>query len=106
MMQIGTRIKNLRIAKQLKSTELAKKAFISQPYLSDIENGRTTPSLDRLQSICTVLDVSLSDFFGETSALPPDIQLIIENIQKLSAEEREYLGKFIDSVVNRDSNES
>ncbi|WP_416147631.1 helix-turn-helix domain-containing protein [Salipaludibacillus sp. HK11] len=103
MMQIGNRIKNLRKAKQLKSTELAKKAFISQPYLSDIEHGRTTPSLDRLQSICTVLEVSLSDFFGDTSALPPDIHSIIENIQKLSEEEREYLGKFIASIVNRDT---
>lgn len=81
-MKIGERIRNLREAKNLKVTELAKKAYISQPYLSDIEKGRTMPSIDKLKTICDALEISLSEFFGELSELPPDLIKLIENTKK------------------------
>ncbi|WP_367618009.1 helix-turn-helix domain-containing protein [Weizmannia agrestimuris] len=62
-MDIGIRIKNIRTAKGLRGNEVAKKAFISQSYLSDIENGRTTPSLDKLSTICDALEISLAELF-------------------------------------------
>ena len=80
--KIGERIRNLREAKNLKVTELAKKAYISQPYLSDIEKGRTMPSIDKLKTICDALEISLSEFFGELSELPPDLIKLIENTKK------------------------
>lgn len=65
MVDIGSKVKNLRLAKKIKAIELARMANISQPYLSDIENGRTKPSLDTLESICKALGITLSEFFAE-----------------------------------------
>lgn len=98
-MKIGERIRNLREAKNLKVTELAKKAYISQPYLSDIEKGRTMPSIDKLKTICDALEISLSEFFGELSELPPDLIKLIENTKKLTEEERKTLGAFVEAIV-------
>lgn len=100
-MNIGERIKNLRMSKEMSITELANKAFISRSYLSDIEQGRTMPSLDKLNIICENLDISLSDFFGGVPELPADLIRLVENAQKLTEDEMKYLSDFLESIVNR-----
>lgn len=94
-MNIGNRIRELRLAKGLKVIELAQKAHISQPYLSDIEKGRTTPSIDKLTSICEALNISLGEFFGQPTDLPPDLLQLIETAKKLTPEERKALNEYL-----------
>lgn len=100
-MDIGKRIKNIRLSKEINASRLASKAFISQSYLSDIEAGRTTPSLDKLFTICEALDISLSEFFGDIPELPVDIIRLVENAQKLEEEEVKLLSNFIELIVKR-----
>lgn len=102
-MDIGKRIRNLRLSKNMRVKELAKKAFISQPYLSDIENGRTTPSLDKLSTICDALGMTLAEFFGYESELSPDLMRLLENMKKLTEEERNHLSDFIEVILKRNS---
>lgn len=102
-MDVGTRIRNLRESRQLSVTQLAKSAFISQPYLSDIERGRTFPSLDKLKTICTALDISLGEFFGDQMELTPDLLRLVDNAKKLSENEREKLNQFIEVLVNKEN---
>lgn len=64
-MNIGERIKQLRKEKNLTLRELAKKADISISFLSDIENGRSKPSLERLKAIAEALDTTVSYLLGE-----------------------------------------
>jgi transcriptional regulator with XRE-family HTH domain len=98
---IGKRIRNLRKSKNMKVKELAQKAYISQPYLSDIENGRTTPSLDKLTTICDALGITLAEFFGYESELTPDLMRLLENMKKLTEEERSHLADFIEEILKR-----
>lgn len=100
-MDIGMRIRNLRLAKDLNVTELANKAFISQSYLSDIEKGRTAPSLDKLNIICDTLGISLSEFFGKVPELPAELIRLVENAQSLSEEEITLLSNFIEAIAQR-----
>ncbi|SRR5690606_9230015 len=104
LMDIGSRIRNLRIAKDWKVSELAKKAYISQSYLSDIEKGRTAPSLDKLSSICEALGISLSEFFGEVPALSKEVIRLVENAQKLSEKEINHLSNFLEAMIERNHN--
>lgn len=96
---IGTRIKNIRSSKDLTATNLAKLSFISQSYLSDIETGRTLPSLDTLVDICNALEISLSDFFSDSSNLSSDILRLINNVQKLEDYEIKELANFIEAIT-------
>jgi transcriptional regulator with XRE-family HTH domain len=59
---IGEKIKCERLKKSLKQYELAKKAGISNTYLSDIEVGRTSPSLKTLDKISKALAVDIKIF--------------------------------------------
>lgn len=38
---IGARIRDVRIEKNMSQAELAEKAFISVPHMSEVENGKT-----------------------------------------------------------------
>lgn len=59
-MHIGEIIRQERIRKNLKQYELAEKAGISNTYLSDMENGRTTPSIKTLKKLAKVLGIECS----------------------------------------------
>ncbi|WP_425357400.1 helix-turn-helix domain-containing protein [Mahella australiensis] len=65
---LGTKIKKLRINKKIKQIELAKAAGISNSFLSDIENGRTMPSLKTLYKLADALDVSITVFLEDDSS--------------------------------------
>ncbi len=59
-MEIGKRIREKRKKKGMKQYELAKEANISNTYLSDIEIGRTNPSIRTLIKISKALKVDCS----------------------------------------------
>lgn len=59
---IGEKIKRERLKNRLKQYELAKKVGISNTYLSDIEVGRTSPSLKTLDKIAKSLGVDIKIF--------------------------------------------
>lgn len=80
---------------------LAKQAFISQLYLGNIDNSRTTPFLDKLTTICDALGITLAEFFGYESELTPDLMRLLENMKKLTEEERSHLADFIEEILKR-----
>ena len=57
---LGDRIRRLRNARQWTLKGLATKSFMSVSYLSDIERGRTPPSLKTLVRIARSLDMTPS----------------------------------------------
>lgn len=87
-MNIGKRIKELRKIKNIKSKDLAEKAFISQSFLSEIENNRAQPSLDTLFSICKVLDTPLPTFF---SIHPENTHEQLKSLDYISTDTKELI---------------
>lgn len=59
--ETDSRIRTFRKYRGMTMKELAKAADISQPHLSDIENGKKTGSVDVLKRIATALRVDLDD---------------------------------------------
>lgn len=57
----GNPIKIWRTYRNLKQTELAAQAGITPAYLSQIENGTRTGSIDVLRRLATVLKLDLDD---------------------------------------------
>lgn len=75
-MSVGKRIKKVRLEKDLTLRELSKKVDISISFLSDIENERSNPSLERLKDIAKALNTSVSYFLEEQSNTPSPEQKI------------------------------
>lgn len=64
-MNIGEKIKNLRIQKSLTKEELANRCELSKGFISQVENDLTSPSIATLMDILDTLGTSLQDFFTE-----------------------------------------
>lgn len=62
-MDIGQRIKALRVAQQMTQEEVANRSDLTKGFISQLENDATSPSIATLTQILDVLGVSLADFF-------------------------------------------
>ncbi|MCT4563398.1 MAG: XRE family transcriptional regulator [Maledivibacter sp.] len=62
--EIGKKIKELRISKDLTLKDLSEQTELSIGYLSQLERGLTSPAISSLQSIAQVLGIHLSYFFA------------------------------------------
>lgn len=64
--EIGQRIKSHRQSNHLTLKQLGEKAGCSDAYLSQIENGRVSPSISTLKKIAEALQAKITDFFVES----------------------------------------
>lgn len=99
MMDIGSKIKELRIVKGLTQEELADRAELTKGFISQLERNLTSPSIATLMDILQCLGTDLKNFFREDEdnqvvfskedyfekkdeELKNNIQWIIPNAQK------------------------
>ena len=61
--ELGLKIKKLRLNEKLTLVECSELTGLSVGFLSQIENGKTSISIDNLQIIAKCLDVELNYFF-------------------------------------------
>ncbi len=64
-MDIGYKIKQLRIQKGLTLEELASRSELTKGFLSQLERNLTSPSIATLNDIVEALGTTLADFFKE-----------------------------------------
>jgi transcriptional regulator with XRE-family HTH domain len=62
---IGFKIKILRINSKMTQSEIASKIQVTTGYISQIENNLITPSLKNLLAILKIFRISISDFFEQ-----------------------------------------
>ena len=87
-MEIGIRIKELRLKNSLTQEELADRCELTKGYISQLENDLTSPSITTLKDILTALGCSLSEFFSGFDEQEP-----------LSYGENDYFVKDMDSTA-------
>ncbi|MBW9212267.1 helix-turn-helix domain-containing protein [Bulleidia sp. zg-1006] len=64
-MDIGARIKQLRLKNDLTLEELASRTELTKGFLSQLERNLTSPSIQSLADVAEALGVNLSGFFQE-----------------------------------------
>ena len=67
---IGARIREVRIQKNMSQAELAEKAFISVPHMSEVENGKTKLRLSTFVYITEACLILLSNVSLWEGTLP------------------------------------
>lgn len=65
-MNIGDKIKQLRIKNGLTQEELANRSELSKGFISQVERDLTSPSIATLIDILECLGTNLKDFFNDT----------------------------------------
>ena len=71
-MDIGSKLKELRVLKGLTQEELADRAELSKGFISQLERDLTSPSIATLIDILQCLGTTIGDFFTET----PEEQIV------------------------------
>lgn len=64
-MEIGQRLKDLRLKNDLTLEELASRSELTKGFLSQVERDLTSPSISTLADILEALGMSFNDFFVE-----------------------------------------
>ncbi|MHC5372674.1 helix-turn-helix domain-containing protein [Enterococcus sp. LJL120] len=67
-MQIGEKIRNLRVQKNLTLEELGERTDLTKGYISQLERDLSSPSMETFFSILEVLGVTPEEFFKEETA--------------------------------------
>lgn len=87
MMKLGDRIRELRKSKGETLKDISDRTKLSVSYLSDIERGRTKPSLQTLDTIAEHFGISVTDLLSGVefagiqtdNALPPGLAELIND---------------------------
>lgn len=64
-MDIGKKLKELRLQNNLTLVDLASRCELTKGFLSQVEHNLTTPSIATLEDIVEALGTNLSEFFRE-----------------------------------------
>ncbi len=64
-MELGERVKQLRIQYGLTQEELADRCELSKGFISMLENDLTSPSVSTLQDLLEVFGLTISEFFSK-----------------------------------------
>lgn len=107
-MNIGERIKELRKAKKMTQTDLAKAVGLSYIQIGRYETQKSTPSSDVLQKLAEVLDTS-TDFLmlgsrdDIISSQLSDNELLkqFKLVEKLNPEDKHLIKTFIDAFLTK-----
>ena len=68
-MEIGAKIRELRIVKNLSQGDIEKRTGLSRCYTSRVENGYTVPSIGTLEKYAHALEVPLYRFFTDEASV-------------------------------------
>jgi transcriptional regulator with XRE-family HTH domain len=67
MINVGGRIKKIRVGKKMTIDDLAGRCDLSKSYVSQIENSKVSPSLRSLEKIADAFEVPMVKFFQSDS---------------------------------------
>lgn len=91
---LGEALRLIRVFHDCKTNELSKALDLSAGYISEIENGKKSPSMDTLKKYAEYFDTSVSSimFFAE--------ELDLGKEKTFKANARSKLIKFLKTIEN------
>jgi transcriptional regulator with XRE-family HTH domain len=101
MLDIGSKIINLRKKANISQSELAKRVSVSRTIIGNYERNENTPSVDILLKIANEFDVSVDFLIGEGQLSTYDKEVLkrIDDIEQLPEEDKNHLFYLIDNLV-------
>lgn len=92
-MDIGKKIRALRLGNNLTQEELANRLELTKGYISQLENNLTSPSIQTLFSLLEVLGTDVHEFFGKPDDEDAKVVFTKEDFYEKENEE-------LDSTIN------
>jgi transcriptional regulator with XRE-family HTH domain len=96
---IGKNIKIARTRRGITQSELAEALEIENVTVSRIETGAQLPSIDRLEAVAKVLNISITALLVDTSKNSGYAEMLTEVMTDLPAREKDFLYGFVSSYA-------
>jgi|TARA_R110001599_G_C11893890_1_gene625461 DNA-binding XRE family transcriptional regulator len=81
-MDVGKRLKSIRLIRNISQRELAKRAGVTNSTISMIEKNSVSPSISSLKKVLNGIPISLVEFFTEENN-EPEIQQVVYTSDEL-----------------------
>lgn len=95
---IGQRVKKYRTKAHLTQSELAEALDVSTGYISQIECGHTQVSLNRLDSIASIINTKIENLISDLSDKEYQENLIAEITKNWTSDQSEMLLFMVDKM--------
>lgn len=103
LVQIGTRIKELRLKRGLKQKELADKVQIPYSTFANYENNKREPNQEQIEKIAEALGITSYNLLGiSTEQLLQPLKNEVKFLNYLSSLGYEYVDTFLDNDYGYD----
>ncbi len=112
-MNIGERLRDLRVAKNLSQGDMQKRTGLLRCYVSRVENGWTVPALETLERMAKALKIDLYQLFYEGDGKPTPAataragnlargeNTLVEHYRKLSKDDRRLILQLTRDLAKR-----
>lgn len=99
MEDFGACLRAQRKAKDLTIEQLAERLGLSATFLGEVERSDKTPSLQTIQKIITVLDISADSLFPHGESTTLDVRPFKEKLDSLSPAQHRVVEDLVDSLL-------
>lgn len=94
------RLTQLRIQKGVSARDMSLSLGQSESYINKIENRRTLPSFTGFIYICEYFGLTPQEFFDDNSASPAKTHELMEELEKLTPEQKEHVLQIVKDIAN------
>mgnify|MGYP002087093880 CR=1 FL=1 len=85
----ASRLKELRMIAHISQIELAEQLHVSRAAVANWETGRTRPDIANIPALCSLLDISIEEFFSDSSDPDSNAELrLLSSYRKLASPHR------------------
>ena len=103
-MNVGNKIKELRIKKNFSQVQLAEAIGSAQALITAYENNKRIPRLDTLQRIAAALDVSMlallpSEITAGSVKLSPEDEKLLALVEELNPEGKKKVQEYAEDLT-------
>lgn len=88
---IANRLARLRTELGVSARDMSLSIGQANNYISNIENGKSSPSIQGLFYICEYLKISPKDFFDDGNTNPALLNELIEELKPLTSKALEHI---------------
>lgn len=106
-LRLGSLIREKRMAKRLTQEQLASQFGINKNAIGAWEQGRNSPKVEDIPTLCKALDISLFEFFGIDPPYEdtPEARALLNKIQELNPYNFNLIDKLADTMIEAQEEE-
>lgn len=95
------RLTELRKQRNVNAKEMSLALNFNEGYISQLENLRSFPKMDRFFKICDFLQVTPEEFFCQTNSHPKELNQLIQDLKKLNYKQLTNVQAIVQDLIER-----